>query len=45
MELFQTLMSFVVALQILLAIVLGILIKLNSHTMPKGRQDVTDAQS
>lgn len=45
MELIQTLMSFVVAFQILCVIVLAIAIKLNSHTMPKGLQDVSKSSS
>lgn len=40
MELFQSAMSCIVAFQIVLIIILAILIKLNSHTMPKGRQGV-----
>lgn len=45
MELFQTLMSYVVALQLVALIILAILIKLNSHTMPRGRQDVSEHTS
>lgn len=45
MELFKTLMAFVVLGQILFVVVLGIMIKLNSHTMPKGRQDVSGTSS
>ncbi len=45
MELFQTIMSFVVAFQILCVIVLGVMIKLNSHTIPKGRQGVPESKA